>query len=308
MLDNSNQSKKKLFIILGAIVFVLAVAGVVVAILLASDSAKNSATDDVEQLSLSSLGESLRGTVSDNASVSVELSSELDSSDIVYRMSDRVWVGLDDGSEALVFSSTYTDARSNETDYGKIISNLTESGFSEIKTLGGAPSVYSADAVSVQYFSADNISCNLRNDIDAASEDEASYYISVKCADKSSFDKNVATTRPFSEVYPTDGDDVLFGAHDAQDSGTEGYKSGKVVVSNLIGGNVLVAEFYQTPDESWHFFATPEEQGKIACDKYNTDDLKRAFLGFTCWDASSSVSSFVQEDGLVFEIIPGAQG
>jgi|GEM_PF-2170080 hypothetical protein len=91
------------------------------------------------------------------------------------------------------------------------------------------------------------------------------------------------------------------------DSANEGYKNARVGVANF-EEKMTNSHFYQTPDETWHFFVITDNQGAIDCAEYNSEDLVNAFMGFTCWDNSQDASSFVEKDDPVFEIEPGAQG
>lgn len=312
MLDDGNQSKRKLWIIVGTVVFALGVVGTVLVLLFLNKDSDSSDTN--EPLTLAALNESLKGVVDDASSVMADIATADNPNTVIYKMSDKSWVPLDDGAEALVLDATYSEVALNEADFSKVRSHLVGKGFSEVDFLGNVASSYSLEADVAQYFSSDNIFCNLSNSVDTTLGDEdgsseAAYYLRVSCADRTSFDKNIAILRPFVETYSSsNGQDVLFGQPDVQDGSSEGYKNARVDVSTLGSDEVLLAEFYQTPDENWYFFTTTEEQGKVACDKYSSSDLKKAYLGFTCWNAETGASSFVQEEAPTFEIIPGAQG
>lgn len=71
------------------------------------------------------------------------------------------------------------------------------------------------------------------------------------------------------------------------DSSVSPYQTMKVPVSNAMG------LFYRTsPDAKWQFFTAT--QAVINCSSFNTQDLKNAFAGETCWDDSRNSNSTVQ--------------
>lgn len=67
---------------------------------------------------------------------------------------------------------------------------------------------------------------------------------------------------------------------DIKDSGYERYQRLTAAVSNAAG------LFYRvSPESEWKFFQAT--QGIIECSEYNTDDLKRAFIGDKCWNTTT---------------------
>lgn len=63
-----------------------------------------------------------------------------------------------------------------------------------------------------------------------------------------------------------------------------GYRTAEVSMGNDMSG--FMALFYQTPDQSWHFFTGT--QSVMSCSKYNTQDLKKAYAGDPCFLNSST--------------------
>lgn len=120
-------------------------------------------------------------------------------------------------------------------------------------------------------------------------------------------DQTSLTTR-LATLYKNGSDaagDVALDTPFVAESATEGYKTAKAVIKGGEPNQQLSAIFYQTPDATWHFFTATQDQDAIKCDAYNTDDLKKAFVSFTCTTPSGAVS-FVELPNPTFEIVPGS--
>ncbi len=119
-----------------------------------------------------------------------------------------------------------------------------------------------------------------------------------------------ALTLQLTEIYKNSssdaGQDAKLHALVVQESGTVGYKNAHARTSGIDSSDSRFAHFYQTPDETWRFFILASDQDQVSCDRYNTEDLVKAFVGFTCQDAGGS--SFVQTEQPEFEIVPDSIG
>ncbi len=65
-----------------------------------------------------------------------------------------------------------------------------------------------------------------------------------------------------------------------KDSATVDYKTAELSVPDAM------ALFYRTPDGVWHFFKGTQQ--KLQCSMYSTSDLKKAYVGDSCYDASGA--------------------
>lgn len=81
-----------------------------------------------------------------------------------------------------------------------------------------------------------------------------------------------------------------------KDSKTEGYRTTTLTIGSIVDGEAGMGSaaylFYQTPDEKWHFFTATQQV--IGCDRYNTTDLKKAYLGDSCYDQAVAKESTVK--------------
>ncbi len=72
----------------------------------------------------------------------------------------------------------------------------------------------------------------------------------------------------------------------------------QTVVANIVidlGGNYTTspALFYRvSPNAEWQYFTL--SQGQLPCSDYNTDDLKKAYAGETCFNETNGTQSTVQ--------------
>lgn len=134
----------------------------------------------------------------------------------------------------------------------------------------------------------------------------------LSCANKSAYDAPAASLQPFVNALRTSSaapvefrsDTVaLAGPVVIKDSRTSGYQTASVGVNSYplpAGGSEGM--FYRKSGD-WQFFAAT--QGELPCSAYNTDDLKNAYAGEPCGDASGNASSTVQPAGAI--ITPNTQ-
>jgi type II secretory pathway pseudopilin PulG len=90
----------------------------------------------------------------------------------------------------------------------------------------------------------------------------------------------------------------------SQTSGTKGYMNASASIKSDNISDNKKALFYQTPDSTWHFFTTTQNQDTLGCDIYNSADLINAYVGFTCLDTKTNKSSFVEQAQPKFDIVP----
>lgn len=73
---------------------------------------------------------------------------------------------------------------------------------------------------------------------------------------------------------------LVASSSDIKDSGYERYQTISATTNNA-----RVVFYRVSPDSPWQFFRGMQDVP--ACSDYNTDDLKRAFVGETCWDMTT---------------------
>jgi len=112
------------------------------------------------------------------------------------------------------------------------------------------------------------------------------YITTIGCADKTSYVENAKTLQPYYAVYKADsGDtntDIAMSSLSTKDSKTAGYTTTTISIGGAsydsVGG--FAGLFYTTPDKIIHYFRGT--QNILACEVYDTTDLKKAYLGESC--------------------------
>ena len=121
-----------------------------------------------------------------------------------------------------------------------------------------------------------------------------SYSLIATCAYLSDYSTTATTAKPFYDAYKLESDTykdymVFVSQPKIKDSATEGYKTASIPLTGY-GGYVggFAALFYQTPDTSWHYFIAT--QSVLMCAEYNTNDLKKAYVGEQCYDEANETA------------------
>lgn len=120
--------------------------------------------------------------------------------------------------------------------------------------------------------------------------------ISVACSTASEYQKNAELQKPFYAAFITSKNysaDMTLNLPSVKKSNTNGYNTAQVGISSdgaFVGG--AVGLFYQTPDNTWHFFIGTQQE--LNCNAYDTADLKKAFAGEQCFDPSTNKQSTLQ--------------
>ncbi len=310
--EKPKKSRRNLYIILGIALFILAVAGTVVFLLL-----NNKTTDTPEpEQSSASLAYVKTYKTSDNVNDGVTESiyeSKNSSNSVIYKIQDGSWIAADDMANVATFASVNQSLDLVKSSYEAVLSNLKSDGFLELSSLDYANVQYSASGLYEQYFASEDMVCNLRNipqpETDSA---VASYTVRLDCASLSDFSSNKSSLMPFIEVYAASEDrlsqDVIISDPDIQASGTEGYNTASLDIYSVKSGDVSMAKFYQTTDKKWHLFTITADQDKVSCSSYSSEELINAYVGYTCWDSDNEESSFVARENPTFEVVPDAKG
>jgi len=148
---------------------------------------------------------------------------------------------------------------------------------------GSDVGMYAAD------FQSDDVIC-LVTDQKPASVTQR-YITSIGCADKGSYVTSAKALQPYYDVYKAESGnatgDLVFGSPTTKVSATPNYTTITIGVSGAEYGSVggFAALFYTTPDKKIHYFTGTQSQ--IACSDYKTPDLKKAYLGESCYEQNN---------------------
>lgn len=164
---------------------------------------------------------------------------------------------------------------------------LNEKGYAEdIQQVGDA------DAMFVAYASTDDVQCYVYDMKPfSPSPTDIRYEAGLSCADTPSYTVAAKGLKVYVDAYAEKSEDEvpnsLFNGLKVEKSKTVGYARAEVGVGGAdfdsVGG--FAAMFYQTPDKTWHYFIGT--QNIVPCADFNTDDLKKAYVGEPCYDTAT---------------------
>jgi hypothetical protein len=108
----------------------------------------------------------------------------------------------------------------------------------------------------------------------------------ASCGELDKYDEAAAAMKPFADILPNVGESSgLFNLHIA-DSATPGHQKAWLDLANLAEGGGVLSLFYKKDGGEWQFFKNTQEAP--LCSDFNTDDLKNAFRGQTCFDENGN--------------------
>lgn len=153
------------------------------------------------------------------------------------------------------------------------------------------------DSSTYTVYSHADVVCGIENN--AGSNEAADHTVSVTCYDMANYVALANSLKPFATTYTNSASQnsdttlLMQGKPTIKASKTTGYHTAFVNISSYTDGQIgtggFGGMFYQTPDNAWHYFLGT--QNAVGCDKYNTPDLKKAYLGETCSDATGKEST-----------------
>lgn len=105
----------------------------------------------------------------------------------------------------------------------------------------------------------------------------------IRCFNKADAAKALANIDTFYAILPEEHkNNVQLTPVGIKASPTPGYKIGNASANFINSGGGMQTLFYQTPDETWHFFTYT--QGGVACEAINaSEDTRKAFEGYPCY-------------------------
>ena len=216
-----------------------------------------------------------------------------DKASFIYRLEgNKYFSAIEEGAMTAGATSVVKTQAAVDKEQEISISTLKEKGLvrnsiSDIKTDFVGTTVYmSSDEIVCRTFAGPDSEGAVYNTT-TKEYDAISFTFTVSCANISDYEKNAATVKPFYDAYfKADNnyfDNMMFTVPTIKDSKTAGYKTAHISLAAYgatVGG--FAGLFYQTPDGTWHYFLG--SQSELLCTQYNTDDLKKAYLGEMCYD------------------------
>lgn len=190
-----------------------------------------------------------------------------------YKIPGKVYYISSDSGSLIRISRNNSESNFEKwkTDIIPMISDITEyfteNGYTKSDSVWGSENVYASQ----------NIRCGYDNN-------NVSPY-SLSCADMSGYDRVAQKAEPFIQAYALSGrsiEDVYFNSPSVDETNSNGYQTAHMQTGNAAG------LFYRKEGSDWKYFVST--QSVIQCSKYNTDELKAAYKGFTCSDASGKES------------------
>lgn len=120
--------------------------------------------------------------------------------------------------------------------------------------------------------------------------------LSVTCSDIDKLVAQAEKLKPFVAAYrekegTANKDRIIITIGEIKDSKTQGYKLMEGGLGDIEFGGGAALLFYQTPDGTWHYFTAT--QSELGCTDFNTEDLKKAYLGSYCYDSKQEAESTV---------------
>lgn len=215
------------------------------------------------------------------------------------RLKDNVWTGLPEGSDVLSYTITQNTTSSNKNDYDTLTSLMTQLGLGRTQIKGAADAEFASDKTTRQFYSSDEITCNLLNRPEENTNNpdfSTIFYLSVLCANRVDFKKINTEIAPFATAFIADSgteEDVVFSNVVVQNSGNSDYRNAHLGMLGLGSNKLEKAIFYQSNNSDWRFFTVSDNQANVECSRYDTADIKNAFNGYACWDSSTNSSSSV---------------
>ncbi len=190
-------------------------------------------------------------------------------------------VGSQEDSSNVTFQRADTAVDATMT---KLENNLTGEGFKK-----SAVQVKEPYWGLVKYENTDTI-CGIstnRPESDASQMKE----VYLACALKDTYKATAKVQKPFYDAYTaarTDYPDQDIAYPRISDSRTRGYKTAEAGLYGEGQPTGAMGLFYQTPDQTWHYFMGTQQI--VSCSKYDTPDLKKAYLGEQCFESANTVS------------------
>lgn len=174
-----------------------------------------------------------------------------------------------------------------------VVHSLEGDGFTKRVQNDGTTGKYLAD------FSRKETFCEVV--VTKPADTKAAQWLEARCADMATYDEYAKAQEPLVRLYtPLSATSVLYGFVGKPApvvSKTTGYNTAElqvsIVIDNTMTSTGKYALYYQTPDGLWHYWRDRDASAVFACDQYDTNELKNAYLGTACRDTGKNTDSTV---------------
>ncbi|MDB5176343.1 MAG: hypothetical protein JWN75_11 [Candidatus Saccharibacteria bacterium] len=214
----------------------------------------------------------------------------------VYKVGDRKYSNLPGATTGASYKGSSTEAASN---YTALTTFFKKNNFKQLtsgKDTKGINQWFSSELQYVSYatYESSNLLCMIWH-VDATPTSVKNHVTSVGCADKSSYEAAAKELDQYYTAYAkgtTGGSEVVLGMPMVSLGADNTYINAVVYQEDP---DQLDTQFqglyYKTNGQKeWTYFTGA--YGLLSCTEYNTDVLKKAFKGFSCYvDASKSYST-----------------
>ncbi len=174
-----------------------------------------------------------------------------------------------------------------------VVHSLEGDGFTKRVQNDGTAGNYLAD------FSRKETFCEVG--VTKPADAKAAQWLEARCADMATYDEYAKAQEPLVRLYtPLSATSVLYGFVGKPApvaSKTTSYNTAElqvsIVIDNAMTSTGKYALYYQTPDGLWHYWRDRDTAAVFACDQYDTNELKNAYLGTACRNTSKNTDSTV---------------
>lgn len=198
------------------------------------------------------------------------------------------------------------DASQSEVNYTKLVNFFDQNNFKPIVAVGDETS-YIAEGIKVNFmnyavYESMEMVCSIwQADVSSIST-PGTNLVSVGCADKANYSIAANDIEPYYASYVKSGgnnENLFFGPPNGAD-GKDGYMRTDIYQEDSgadAKNKSFVGLYYKVPGSStWNYFgqhgAKPNQL--TACSDFSTTELKKAFAGYNCYDATVQKNATVQ--------------
>lgn len=141
----------------------------------------------------------------------------------------------------------------------------------------GMTKVGTNEAIGYDVYTNKTLVCNIEN------PETTSSSVSASCGSIDAYAKAAEKYKPFVSAIPNVSATTIFTGLKINNSPISGYQNAGIGISDYqeIGGTWAL--LYRKDSADWKYFTSA--QMKLECSKYNTEDLKNAFMGDECLSA-----------------------
>lgn len=220
-----------------------------------------------------------------------------------YASTDMSFKNLPSKGNGIAFKG---DTSQSEVNYTKLLNFFNQNNFKPIVTVGEEESYIAQDikATFLNYavYESNEMVCSIwQADVSSIST-PGTNLVSVGCADKANYSLAANDIEPYYDSYIKSSgnhENLFFGPPNSAD-GTDGYMRTDIYQEDSgtdANGKSFVGLYYKTPgSNAWTYFGQHGAKSNqlASCSDFNTTELKKAFAGYDCYDATAQKNATVQ--------------